>query len=174
MPNLSTAIANEFLRKPGGIGALTQMQLQKLTYIAHGWNLALTGARLVTDDLQAWDYGPVFPMLYDHAKFFGKSPIGRLITDRDDNKVSFFIGKNEEHAMPYVAVLSAPEREVIDRVWNKYSKYSAFTLSGLTHQPGTPWFETYFGPGKNSVITDDLIREHYLALARSAPVAAAG
>jgi uncharacterized phage-associated protein len=174
MPNLSMAIANEFLRKPGGIGVLTQMQLQKLTYIAHGWNLALNGARLVTDELQAWDYGPVFPMLYEHAKFFGKSPINRLITDRDDNKVSFFIGKNEEHASPYVAVLTPQEREIIDRVWNRYSRYSAYSLSDLTHKPGTPWYETYFGPGKNSEITDDLVRQHYLTLANSAPIEAVG
>lgn len=163
MPNVSMAIANEFLKKPGALGVLTQMQLQKLTYIAHGWNLALNEKRLVTDELEAWDYGPVYPLLYNHAKYFGKSPIPRLITDRDDDKISFFV---ERTGKPYEATLTADEREIIDRVWDRYSSYSAFTLSDLTHKPGTPWYETYFGRGKNAVISDQLITEHYLELAR--------
>jgi uncharacterized phage-associated protein len=172
MPNLSMAIANEFLKKPGALGVLTQMQLQKLTYIAHGWNLALNETRLVADELEAWDYGPVFPMLYDHAKYFGKSPISRLITDRDDDKISFFLGTSAEHGKPYEALLSGPEREVLNRVWDRYKYYSAFTLSDLTHKPGTPWYETYFGRGKNAVIIDQLIQEHYLELAKSGAAAA--
>src|SRR6476619_3832573 len=109
MPNVSMAIANEFLKKPGALGVLTQMQLQKLTYIAHGWNLALNERRLVSDELEAWDYGPVYPMLYDHAKYFGKSPIPRLITDRDDDKIAFFVG-DDAHGRPYQANLSPAEK----------------------------------------------------------------
>src|ERR1700755_230202 len=97
MPYLSMAVANEFLKRPSALGVLTQMQLQKLTYIAHGWNLALNGARLVADDLKAWDYGQVFPWLYDHAKYFGKEPINRLIAQNDDDRVSFFIGNPQAH-----------------------------------------------------------------------------
>lgn len=172
VPNLSTAIANEFLKKPGALGQLTQMQLQKLTYIAHGWNLALNENRLVTDELEAWDYGPVFPLLYDHAKYFGKSPVTRLITPNDDNKVAFFVSDASERAAPYEARLTDSEAEILSRVWDRYKSYSAFTLSDLTHKPGTPWYETYFGRGKNAVISDQLIQEHYLELARSGARAA--
>lgn len=171
MPNLSMAIANEFLKRPDGVGTLTQMQLQKLTYIAHGWNLALNDSRLVSDDLEAWDYGPVFPMLYNHAKYFGKLPIPRLIAERDDDRVSFFIGNQAAHGSPYKAKLSPEESEVIDKVWDRYKNYSAFKLSDLTHKPGTPWYETYFGKGKSAVIDDDLIQEHYLELAKSGAAA---
>lgn len=38
---------------------LTHMQLQKLTYIAHGYYLALTGKPLLNECVSAWKYGPV-------------------------------------------------------------------------------------------------------------------
>ncbi|HQS97664.1 MAG TPA: DUF4065 domain-containing protein, partial [Novosphingobium sp.] len=70
----SVAIANEFLRKAGAVG-LTQMQLQKLVYFSHGWALGLTEQPLTTDGPEAWAYGPVYPDLYDHTKFFGRGSI---------------------------------------------------------------------------------------------------
>ena len=35
----------------------------------------------------------------------------------------------------------------------------------LTHKPGTPWFETYFGKDRGRIISNDLIRSHYVDLA---------
>ncbi len=46
---ISTEIANEFLKMNGAMGRLTQMHLQKLVYIAHGWKLALVGEPLADD-----------------------------------------------------------------------------------------------------------------------------
>lgn len=73
MPNhRPEAIANEFLRKSG---VLTQMQLQKLAYMTHGWNLAVNGEPLVDREPEAWDRGPVFPDLREHIKAAGSRPI---------------------------------------------------------------------------------------------------
>jgi uncharacterized phage-associated protein len=169
--SISPAIANEFIRMAAAEGRqLTQMQLQKLAYLAHGWNLAVNGVPLVSDEMQAWDYGPVFPMLYEHAKYFGSSPIPRPLTDKDDNRIEFFFADEAGAGpgKPYVASLSDAERAVIDHVWRRYGTYSAFKLSDLTHKPGSPWFETYFGHGKSAPIENDLVRKHYLELAERA------
>ena len=170
MPYNAVAIANAFLAKPGALGALTQMQLQKLTYIADGWNMAINGSPLVTDTAQAWDYGPVFPDLYDHTKFFGGRPIGRLITPDDDDAVRFF-GRATDHARPYEADLQPEERAVIDHVWKRYGQLSGARLSALTHQEGTPWSKAY-RQGKNTPLDTDEIRGHYIALAERAQQAA--
>lgn len=155
-------IANEFLRLPGAAERLTQMHLQKLTYIAHGWNWAINNEPLIADDIEAWSFGPVVRDLYEHTKFFGSQPIGRLISP-DDSQVARFFGKTGE-APPYRADLTERERQVIEQVWARYSGLNAIRLSELTHQPGTPWFQA-FQRGRNSRIDDDAIRAHYNALA---------
>tara|TARA_R110002074_G_scaffold384791_2_gene565654 strand:- start:555 stop:1199 length:645 start_codon:yes stop_codon:yes gene_type:complete len=167
MAHKSAEIANEFLRKPGALGRLTQMQLQKLAYISHGWNLAINGEALVLDPVEAWDYGPVFPELYQHAKFFGRNPITREITPSDNDAVAFFLSPEiRKDKKPYQAKLSASEKDIIDRVWNRFGNFSAFQLSELTHKPDTPWYQTYFTRGKSAVINSKVIRSHYENLAR--------
>lgn len=159
----SVAIANEFLRKLGGT-LLTQMQLQKLVYFAHGWNLAVNGEPLTAEEPQAWAYGPVYPDLYEHTKPFGSSPIGRPITPNDSNAARHF-GSSAE-ALPYAAHLTPQQRVVIDHVWNRYGRVPGSHLSALTHQVGTPWSQVYqTGSGKNRTIPNELIQQHYRQIA---------
>lgn len=158
------AIANEFLKLQGPDGGLTQMQLQKLVYIANGWNLAINGEPLVDEDAEAWDNGPVFRELWDHVTKYGSSRITQLISP--DTRRSFF-GKKPS-SEPYTAKLTESERGVIEHVWRRYGKKGAFNLSNLTHQPGTPWYKAYFGIGRNAKLDQDDIRKHYTKLAQAA------
>jgi len=163
-------IANQFLKLPG-VDGLTQMQLQKLVFIANGWNLALSGTRLVSEDAQAWDYGPVYSDLYDHTKFFGREKITRQITP-DDNEVARFFLRSPSGKPPYSANLSPRESAIVDQVWRRYGSLSGPRLSALTHQPNTPWYLTYKTKGKSSVIEQDVIQNHYDGLAELAQKAA--
>ncbi|WP_240633942.1 Panacea domain-containing protein [Caulobacter flavus] len=138
------------------------MHLQKLTYIAHGWNWAINGEPLIFDDIEAWSFGPVVRDLYDHTKFFGSAPINRPITP-DDSEVARFFGKTG-HAKPYRANLTERERQIIAQVWARYGSLGAIRLSELTHQPGTPWFKA-FSRGRNTKIDEHDIQAHYDALA---------
>ena len=167
----SVAIANEFLRKPGG-AVLTQMQLQKLVYMSHGWKLGLTGQPLTTDEPEAWAYGPVYPDLYDHTKYFGRGAIGREITPDDDEAARFFIPGGRGARPPYRANLDPNERQIVDHVWSRYGRLSGARLSSLTHQPNTPWSQTYDVARNNRVIPTETIRQHYADIARRAHAAA--
>lgn len=165
MSNPSPAIANEFIARAANVGSgLTQMQLQKLVYMAHGWNLALNDRSLVSEAPRAWEYGPVFPELYHHTKFFGRQPISRAIRESDSDAAQFFLGTNKK-SPKYSASLLPGEKQVIDRVWGRYGSLSGSMLSQLTHQRGTPWFNAYKTSGKSSPINNMDVKSHYLEIA---------
>lgn len=166
----AVAIANEFLRKAGPAG-LTQMQIQKLVYFAHGWTLAITDQPLTIEEPQAWNYGPVYADLYDHTKYFGKSSINRLLTPDDDNAARFFLDMPSGKP-PYRANLTPAERDIINRVWDRYGNLSGARLSAMTHVPNTPWHQTFAaGKGKNRAIANETIKQHYLDIADSVQTA---
>lgn len=70
------AVANEFLELAGEI--MPQIKLQKLVYIAHGWNLAIQNEPLVTGEFEAWDGGPVSRRLWNHIRDFGYGSTKKL------------------------------------------------------------------------------------------------
>ena len=72
----STAIANYFLDLAKASGKkLDPMQIQKLVYFAHGWNLAFTATPLINDRIEAWDFGPVVHNLHHVLKVWGSGKI---------------------------------------------------------------------------------------------------
>jgi uncharacterized phage-associated protein len=144
----SRTIANFLLKKADVSGnPLTPMQLLKLVYIAHGWNLGFYGRPLIRDEVQAWQYGPVIPRLYNKVKDFRDQPVkGPLLADTVDTMTEI-------------------DRDLLDQVWHVYGEMSGPALSRLTHAPGTPWALTY-KPGKWGIrIPNDLIEDHYRKLA---------
>lgn len=159
MPHSSLAIANEFLRLAQvEEQKLTHMQVQKLVYLAHGWNLAVNNQPLISDQIEAWEFGPVIRRLYDALRSYGKKPIQNFINwgddtpfDLDDDGAAF-----EE--------LSVSERSVIDEVWKNYGRFEAFQLSALTHEDGSPWSQTYKSSA-NRPIDDELIKKYFVDIA---------
>lgn len=153
------AIANEFIKRARRDGmALTNMQLQKLPYIAHGWSLALFGRPLIANEsAQAWKYGPVYPSLYDSLSLYGSGAVTDFIHENDR-----VIGA-QERGKPVTADLSWRQNAFLDTVWEKYRGLTAWQLSDLTHKNGTPWSRAR-NRGDRSALLDDEIEEHYLSL----------
>lgn len=155
MPNYSpAAVANAFVDIAPG--AMPQMKLQKLTYIADGWNLAIAGQPLVDANAEAWDNGPVFRSIWNRVRDLGTR----------NGKIQDYDGSIPE------AQLSAQERAVVEHVWRKYGDKSAHQLSDMTHRANTPWTRAYYSRGRNAVIPKEDVRGHYLALAQAGRVSA--
>jgi len=127
--------------------SLTPMQVLKLVYIAHGWNLGLYSEPLINQSAEAWQYGPVIPSVYHEYKKFG----GGAVTVCPDVEPGEF---------------TLRQRDLLAKVWKGYGHISGVGLSSLTHQPGTPWYVTMQRSGRGAVIPDDLIEEHYRQLYR--------
>ena len=162
MPNHEpAAIANEFIKKTNGNG-LTQMQLQKLVYIAHGWNLAVFDEALVDSRLEAWERGPVYPILRGQIAHAGIHPVQSLIHEKDDDATSFFIKKDRGQVIS--CSLNSNEKELIEWVFKHYGSLTGIALSNLTHQQGTPWHKVYSTVGRNAKIEDSLIKSYYIKL----------
>lgn len=153
MSHSSLAVANKILQVAEEKGLpLTIMQLIKLVYIAHGWTLALLDKPLVSDRVEAWQHGPVYPAVYNEFRGSGWMPIGRVARDPDTGvEISSSFSNDEE--------------SILNQVLASYGKFHAFDLSARTHRAGTPWFETFdSGRGKFSVIKNDLIKSHFDAM----------
>ncbi|MDA1311957.1 MAG: DUF4065 domain-containing protein [Acidobacteria bacterium] len=121
------------------------MQLLKLAYLCHGWMLGLCGRPLLSDRVEAWQYGPVVPKIYHQFKKYK----GAFISEVPGVKPSGF---------------SPDEESIMDQVWEQYGHLTGPQLSTLTHQSGTPWDITIRVRGQGSTIPNDLIEQHYRAL----------
>lgn len=64
---------------------VTNLQLQKILYIAHMFQLGQTdGQPLIAENFEAWEYGPVVPELYRRARGFGSEPVRNVFHWEDD------------------------------------------------------------------------------------------
>ncbi len=135
-------VAHEILQQNKAKGrTTTPLQLIKLAYLAHGWNLAFYSAPLFLEDIKAWRYGPVIPSLYNKVKHFRDRPID---TDLCADKAEVF-------------KIPEDQQQVINEVMRVYGEFSGTQLSALTHQEGTPWTQTEHG----QIISNTLIKNHF-------------
>lgn len=144
----SRTVANRFLTLAQEAGdCLTPMQVLKLVYIAHGWMLGLYGRPLIKDEVQAWQYGPVIPTLYNAMRDYRGSVVTNALK------------------APAEDTLTANEDDLVQQVYGMYGKKSGPALSRLTHADGTPWDLTYRPGSFGLVIPTDTIEDHYQRLA---------
>ena len=62
---------------------VSNLELQKILYIAHMIYLGNESVPLIDENFEAWDYGPVIPELYQHVKGFGAKPVGNVFHSVD-------------------------------------------------------------------------------------------
>lgn len=135
---------------------LTPMQVNKLSYIAHGFTLAMTNKPLFSDKVEAWRYGPVIPTLYHELKGFGRKLIDVLPyckTGLDDP------GLVKRLAFTSSAI-PKPHQHVVDQVLEVYGDWSAAGLSTKTHEKGSPWDECY-RPGVRGIEIPNTVTQRY-------------
>jgi uncharacterized phage-associated protein len=164
MPFPAKAVANEFLKIAEELGEpLTAMKLQKLVFYAHGWTLALTDKPLVSDPIEAWEWGPVIPALYHEFKRFGNEPITAPAYESSLHGLKFgaFIPTLENSGSGSELVIA---QTIVERIWDEYSEFTAARLSNATHESGTPWADVY-EPGKRHIrIPNQIIKKYFAGL----------
>jgi uncharacterized phage-associated protein len=160
------AIANWFIERAKRDGkTLTAMQLQKLTYIAHGWSLAFDEP-LVHETVEAWQWGPVFRSIYREFSEFGSEPITRLATAFDGTDLL----NRDIHIEDYSEPPAERTDVFLESVWENYGQFTASQLMNMTHRKGTPWHQVLDENGgrlpRYAVIEDEQIKRYYKELLR--------
>jgi uncharacterized phage-associated protein len=134
-------IANKIIKSASDNDAgelVSNLKLQKLLYYQQGFHLAYFGTPLFEDEIEAWQYGPVVPSVYERFKSNGNRGIKY----------------NKE-----TITLSVPHEESLFNEVNKiYGSYSAIGLMEMTHQE-TPWKTTKVGVG--NIISKDKLKSFF-------------
>lgn len=136
--------------------SITQITVLKVIYFAHGWYLTYFGKPLISNDFEAWQHGPVIKVVRDSFKECGAEPI------KARAKKLVLVTGNYEVVIPK---LSHEDEEFVKDIYNEYSKFSAWQLSDMTHEPGSPWHRLWHA--KEAVgrvglrIRNDDIRAHF-------------
>lgn len=155
-------VANKLLDLADSRGiALSNMQVQKLVYMAHGWHFVACGGPLVRSEFEAWEYGPVIKALYRAFRQYGNGKI--------EGRALWYDALAERWALAQCP-LATDTVHLIERVFGHYGKMSAFALSDLTHERGSPWHAVRYsdaGVGNFGMkISDDLIAAYFDRLSR--------
>ncbi|MDB5411029.1 MAG: uncharacterized protein JWL84_5941 [Rhodospirillales bacterium] len=148
------ALANCILDTTAARGfGVTNMALNKIIYFSHGWHMALHDRPLVSVSFEAWDYGPVVPLLYHQFKGHGDQAISTRAT-----RIDLQTGRN----VAVEGAVSAETREHLDVMLEFYAPKSGPTLSHLSHDPQGPWASVRRRPNHPSMtIPDDLIKAYF-------------
>lgn len=154
---LSAMLVGDYI-VASGQGLYTPMQVLKLTYIGNGFTLAINDEPLFHDRIEAWEYGPVIPNLYQIIKEHGFRPIPRLYSTNEpvSSEAAF-------RRMKEIGRSMGMNRDVLDQVLDGYGGYEGETLSSITHARGSPWDATYDKNDHHKEISAVVIKRYYKA-----------
>lgn len=129
---------------------VTPLALEKLLAFSDGVNYALNGKRMLEEECQAWQHGPVYPSVYVKYKKFGYKPI--------DN------GIHSCHGC-MLSKVSEEELKAIDMVLDTFGLYSPKTLETISHKQ-TPWIEKREGysekEASHETMDEKAVKEYYI------------
>lgn len=131
----SLDVANLLISRYGGRYEMTNLKLNKLAYFAQAVCLRQHDKPLFDDEIQAWAYGPVEPMVYHAFSSYGSDVI---------------------HAPQDKAECPPLVEQVVDKVMSAYGPLTAFDLVRLSHRDGSAWKHAYRADA-NETITPDMI-----------------
>lgn len=163
-------------KESGTLGDFTVMKALKLVYFAHAWSLGLGQGGLISEEVQAWQYGAVIPSLYHSLKIYGSSPVRFKITKTDMDVLDVIAVSDTDLEKKYGRDIIDYEpllqdnkiKDLLDTIWNAYGTLSGFQLSEIMHKQGTPWWKVWCEQGgeyrRGAVIPDAMIKEHYTKL----------
>ncbi|MBC6408170.1 MAG: DUF4065 domain-containing protein [Rhodobacteraceae bacterium] len=168
-------ISNWFVKRAQDRGGIWLTTILKLAYIAHGWHLEIRKAPLFHNPIEAWQYGPVIPDLYE-ALVEQEKNLAAKAEPKRGNALRWwgyrrFAPRPQQEKKPpqpvtellpgYSCDFSKRDNEFLEQVWQMYGGMTAAQLSALTHEKEGPWEIATQTNGYFAKIPNILIRKHY-------------
>lgn len=123
-------------RKP-----ISNLQLQKILYYIQVEFLQKRGIRAFSDEIEAWQFGPVVRAVYQQYCGAGSFPLRIKYED--------------------VPMLSGDDKITIDRIIEEKRDKKPWDLVEDTHDKKKAWYHIYNGgQGNKSIIPEKEIRKH--------------
>lgn len=117
---------------------ISNLQLQKILYYIQMFFLQEKDTPAFYDDIEAWQFGPVVPIVYYHFCGFGAMPIFST----------------------YEITPPLEDKEKIDSIVEEKRILKPWELVEETHRPDGAWSRVYRnGAGDHEVIPADLIKK---------------
>ena len=125
---------------------ISNLKLQKILYFVQADFLVSTPQHTpcFSDEIEAWDFGPVVPSVYHHYKVYGSSIIP---SDQNDPFLPFYIK------------IKPDDEQMITAMIDALIPYSASQLVAITHNQ-SPWQNAYIR-GLNNVISKESIKTFF-------------
>ena len=117
---------------------ISNLKLQKLLYYMQGYHLAFFDTELFSEDIVAWQYGPVVEVVYGYYQQYGKNAIN--VPENNDN----------------IICLADEQEDLFNSVYKEYNKFSAIELMDMTHDE-YPWKTTAL----KAVISKDKLKDFF-------------
>ena len=123
--------------------SLSNLEMQKLLYLSNMIYLGTHDKPLVSGHFEAWDLGPVHPVLYHKAKVFGARPVLNIFRSVP--------GPQDE----------TEECATLDSTMDEMSSLSGPQLVSITPWDHGAWARNYVPGGRGIIIPDSHIKDEY-------------
>lgn len=133
-------VAEHIINRCNKLGRpISNLKLQKILYFVQAEFLVATGHVCFAEEIEAWDFGPVVPVVYHRYKVYGSASIPYFLTGA-------------------ICRIPADDIEIMDGIIDECAKYSASKLVEITHNQ-TPWKKAYRSFDK--IITPESIKDYF-------------
>lgn len=120
---------------------ISNLKLQKMLYFVQAEFLVEKGKACFSEKIQAWNFGPVVPEVYQRYKVYGAANIP------------------SSRRLARSTIISEADKKIIDNMIDECADYSASELVEITHRQ-KPWKQAY-EEGPNTVISCAKIKEYF-------------
>lgn len=121
---------------------ISNLQLQKILYYIQAYFIKTTGESFFEEDMEAWQFGPVAPIVYSQYCGFGSLPI--------------------KERYPEVNIeMTEDEKVKVNQIITENRSKRPWELVAETHKAGMAWSRTFDeGRGIRKTISKELIHQH--------------